>query len=131
MTDPIARPTEDGGYVVGDGYPDAAESTQQQGPAHPVLPAAIILAVVQAILGVLVAFGVPLTDVQVAAVMALAGAVTTAVLAVVALRSTAEYVAKGLVIRGEANEGTTGEVVRPAGSLAELHDGTAYDPLRD
>lgn len=95
---------------------------------EPVISTATITAAVSAVIGVLVAFGVPLTDDQKVAVLALVG--VAAPLVVILARkyvtpnaSVVERDDAGTVVAGEGSELPTGTVVRPAGSL----DGASGD----
>lgn len=89
---------------------------------EPVISTATITAAVSAVIGVLVAFGVPLTDDQKIAVLALVG--VAAPLVVILARkyvtpnaSVVERDDAGTIVAGEGSELPTGTVVRTAGSL--------------
>lgn len=94
---------------------------------EPVISTATVTSAVTAILALLVAFGLPLTDGQTAAILGVA-AVAAPLVVIVARRWTVpaaqvvertERQADGpdLVIAGEASELPTGTTIRPAGSL--------------
>ena len=104
----------DGGYVVGNYEPRRVKAA---GAIAPVITAATITAGVGALITLLVAFGVPITVDQESAILGLVAVLGPIIVAVVGARTTVEYTARGEVIRGDANEGPTGEVVRPLGTL--------------
>lgn len=89
---------------------------------EPILSTAGITAGVTAILALLVAFGIPLTDEQRVAILGVA-AVAAPLVVIVARRyvtpnaHVVEGVQDGSVIAGEASELPTGTVVRTAGTL--------------
>ena len=87
------------------------------GATAPVITAATITAGVGALITLLVAFGVPITVDQESAILGLVAVLGPIIVAVVGARTTVEYTAGGDVLRGDANEGPTGEVVRSLGSL--------------
>ena len=104
----------DDGFVVGNYEP---ERVRAHGAIAPVITAATITAGVGALITLLVAFGVPITTEQESAILGLVAVLGPIIVAVVGARTTVEYTARGEVIRGDANEGPTGEVIRPLGTL--------------
>ena len=92
---------------------------RSMGRTAPVVTAAGITSLATATVALLVAFGVPLSEAQEAAILGLVAVVGPLVVAYVGSRTTVEYVAGGEVVRGQANEGATGEVVREIGSLTD------------
>ena len=114
MTEYRAQPHPEGGYVTGNYEPRRVKAA---GAIAPVITAATITAGVGALITLLVAFGVPITTEQESAILGLVAVLGPIIVAVVGARTTVEYTAGGEVIRGAANEGPTGEVVRPLGTL--------------
>ena len=102
------------GFVVGNYEPQRVKAA---GAIAPVITAATITAGVGALITLLVSFGVPITVDQESAILGLVAVLGPIIVAVVGARTTVEYTARGEVIRGDANEGPTGEVVRPLGTL--------------
>ena len=113
MTEFNGQHTGDG-FVVGNYEPKRVKAA---GAIAPVITAATITAGVGALITLLVAFGVPITVDQESAILGLVAVLGPIIVAVVGARTTVEYTARGEVIRGAANEGPTGEVVRPLGTL--------------
>ena len=89
-----------------------------QSPAtEPIVTTGWISALVAAVIGLLVAFGLPLTDEQQVAVLGLAAVVAPIVVALLGRRSVVEYASSGQVRAGAASELHTGDYVRRAGDL--------------
>lgn len=97
--------------------------TGQKAGLPPVITAATITAGVGAILGLLVAFNLPVTPEQETAILGVVAVLGPIIVAVIGNRSTVEYTTGGDVARGAANEGPDGEVVRQLGSMP-------YEPQR-
>lgn len=103
---------------MSDYLPRRAEGVRDLAP--PVITAASITSVTTAIIALLVAFGVPLTLDQRTAILGVVAVAGPIVVGWIGARTTVEYTAGGDVLRGAANEGPTGEVVRSLGDLETL-----------
>lgn len=101
---------------------------------NPVIPAGAASSLVAATIAVLVAYGVEVTKEQAAAILGLVAVLSTIVPVLVARMSTMEYLWKGKVVRGNANEGPTGEIVRDLGepvprrAVEDLNDAIESPP---
>ena len=95
------------------------DKTAPTGGLAPVITAATITAGATAIIALLVAFGVPLTDEQQTAILGVIAVAGPLIVGFVGRHTTVEYAAGGVVVRGAANEGVTGQIVRPLGALGQ------------
>ena len=99
---------------------------------EPVITTAVVTSAAAAIVALLVAFGVPLTEEQTSATLGVV-AVAAPLIVIVARRWTVpagtvvEREKDGQVVAGEASELSTGRVIRPVGSLHDFAD-EAHDP---
>ena len=104
---------------------------------EPLISVSSIVAAATAIIALLVAFGVPLTEDQKVAILGLVGVVAPVIVALVALGRVTPNAAvveglnsSGIVYAGEANELPTGEPIRESGSLHDNYvpDEDDYQP---
>lgn len=99
---------------------------------EPVITTAVVTSAAAALVALLVAFGVPLTDEQTTATLGVV-AVAAPLIVIVARRWTVpagtvvELEKDGRVVAGEASEIATGRVIRDAGALHDFAD-EAHDP---
>ena len=98
---------------------------------EPLISVSSIVAAATAIIALLVAFGVPLTEDQKVAILGLVGVIAPVIVALVTRGKVTPNAAvveglnsSGIVYAGEANELPTGEPIRESGSL---HDNYAPD----
>lgn len=98
--------------------------------SEPIVTTGWISALVTAVIGLLVAFGLPLTDEQQVAVLGLTAVVAPIIVALVGRRSVVEYASSGQVRAGAASELHTGDYVRRAGTLdpAQARRGQGDEP---
>ena len=98
---------------------------------EPLISISSIVAAATAVVALLVAFGVPLTEDQKVAILGLVGVIAPVIVALVTRGKVTPNAAvveglnsSGIVYAGEANELPTGEPIRESGSL---HDNYAPD----
>ena len=91
---------------------------------EPIISVSSIVAAATAVIALLVAFGVPLTEDQKVAILGLVGVLAPVIVALVTRGKVTPNAAvveglngSGIVYAGEANELPTGEPIREAGSL--------------
>ncbi|WP_058234106.1 hypothetical protein [Devriesea agamarum] len=96
--------------------------------SEPVISAATITAIVAALIALLIAFGIPISEDQKVAILGLV-AVIAPIIVMVARKyvtpnsKVLEHVSDGEVIAGPANEAVpNGDVIRPVGSLTPKPD---------
>ena len=104
---------------------------------EPLISVSSIVAAATAIIALLVAFGVPLTEDQKVAILGLVGVIAPVIVALVTRGKVTPNAAvveglnsSGIVYAGEANELPTGEPIRESGSLHDNYvpDEDDYQP---
>ena len=104
---------------------------------EPLISVSSIVAAATAIVALLVAFGVPLTEDQKVAILGLVGVIAPVIVALVTRGRVTPNAAvveglnsSGIVYAGEANERPTGEPIRESGSLHDNYvpDDDDYQP---
>ena len=104
---------------------------------EPLISISSIVAAATAVIALLVAFGVPLTEDQKVAILGLVGVLAPVIVALVARPKVTPNAAvveglnsSGIVYAGEANELPTGEPIRESGSLHDNYvpDEDDYQP---
>ena len=104
---------------------------------EPLISVSSIVAAATAVIALLVAFGVPLTEDQKVAILGLVGVVAPVIVALVTRGKVTPNAAvveglnsSGIVYAGEANELPTGEPIRESGSLHDNYvpDEDDYQP---
>lgn len=97
---------------------------------QPVLTATVVTTTVAAVLTLLTAFGIPLTDEQTGAINGLIAVLAPVIVGIIAIRTSTsdnkivEVEDGGVVVAGAANEMvTTGEVVREFTNTSEVASG--------
>ncbi len=104
---------------------------------EPLISISSIVAAATAIVALLVAFGVPLTEDQKVAILGLVGVIAPVIVALVTRGKVTPNAAvveglngSGIVYAGEANELPTGEPIRESGSLHDSYvpDDDDYQP---
>lgn len=104
---------------------------------EPLISISSIVAAATAVVALLVAFGVPLTEDQKVAILGLVGVIAPVIVALVTRGKVTPNAAvveglnsSGIVYAGEANELPTGEPIREAGSLHDNYvpDEDDYQP---